>query len=280
MGIRFLIDSASDILQEEATALGISCIPMQIAFGDTVYEDGKTLSHPDFYEKLAASDVLPVTTQINPAVYEEYYQRLTADGDELVVITLSSQLSGTYQSACIAAADFPGKVYVVDSLNAAIGERILLQRGLELAKQELSAEEIARTLDTEKEQIRLVAMIETLDYLKKGGRISATVAFAGNLLGIKPAIAIKDGAVAVAGKARGGKQSFALLQQLMENAGTIDWDRPAAMVYSVATDNLDQFIAHCPELQSHKAQLPACSLGGTIGTHIGPGAYGIAFFTK
>lgn len=280
MNIRFLIDSASDILPEEADRLGITCIPMQITFGEETFEDSVTLSHEAFYEKLAASAVLPVTSQINPATYEAYYEKLTANGDELVVITLSSQLSGTCQSARIAAENFPGKVYVVDSLNAAIGERILLQRGLELAGQGLSAQQIAQTLDEEKKKIRLVAMIDTLEYLKKGGRISATVAFAGGLLGIKPAIEIRNGAVAMAGKARGAKQVNALLKQLIEAAGSIDFKKPVALVYSASDASLQQFIEGCPELWEDHPLPPIYSLGCTIGTHIGPGACGIAFFTK
>ena len=142
MAIRFLIDSASDILPEEAKALGITCLPMQIAFGEEIYEDGVTLSHEEFYIKLAGCKDLPTTSQINPAVYENYFAELTKDGSELVVITLSSGLSGTTQSARIAAADYPDQVFVVDSMNAAIGQRILLMRGLQLREEGLSAEQI------------------------------------------------------------------------------------------------------------------------------------------
>lgn len=275
MGVQFLIDSASDILPDEAEKLGITCIPMEITLGDKIYRDGVTLSHDDFYHKLAQCNTLPTTSQINPSVYETYFTELTADGDQLVVITLSSQLSGTYQSALIAAEDFDGKVFVVDSMNAAIGERILLLRGLQLREQGLSAEEIAKTLDTEKFQIRLIAMIDTLEYLKKGGRISAAVAFAGGALGIKPAIEIKDGKVVMAGKARGIKQCHNLLKQLLDDAGEIDRNKPVAAVFSASDEGLQQFFADYPELTA-----PGYGLGCTIGTHIGPGAYGLAFFAK
>ena len=275
MGVQFLIDSASDISQEEAQKMGITCIPMQITFGDTVYEDGITLSHSDFYKKLAENTQLPTTSQISPAIYEDYYSRLTASGDQLVVITLSSGLSGTYQSARIAAADFEGKVFVVDSLNAAVGERLVLLRGLQLKAQGLTAQQIAEALDEEKTQIRLAAMIDTLEYLKKGGRISAAVAFAGAALGIKPAIEIKDGLVVMAGKARGTRQCHALLKQRIDDAGQIDRDRPVAAVFSASDSNLQQFFAEHPELTA-----PGYGLGCTIGTHIGPGAYGLAFFAK
>lgn len=280
MGIHFLTDSASDILPGEAAAAGVTCVPMQITFANETFEDGMTLSHEDFYKKLAASTALPVTSQVNPAVYEAHFARLTANGDQVVAITLSSKLSGTCQSARLAAESFSGKVFVVDSLNATVGQRILLQRGLELKKKGLSAEQIAKALDEEKKQIRLVAMIDTLEYLKRGGRISATVAFAGELLGIKPAIEVKDGQVVMAGKARSGKQATALLQQLITKYGGIDGSKPAALVYAGTDMLLQQFIRSASELWDGHRIPPAYSLGGTIGTHIGPGAYGIAFFEK
>ena len=275
MSVQFLIDSASDILPEEAQKMGVTCIPMEITFGDEIYQDGVTLSHNDFYSKLALCNTLPATSQINPTVYTEYFDKLTAQGDQLVVITLSSQLSGTYQSALIAAEDYQGRVFVVDSMNAAAGERLVLLRGLQLKDQGLSAKEIADTLDIEKTQIRLVAMIDTLEYLKKGGRISAAVAFAGAALGIKPAIAIVDGKVTMAGKARGLKPCHKLLKQQLDDAGEIDRDKPVAAVFSASDEGLQQFFADYPELTA-----TGYGLGCTIGTHIGPGAYGLAFFAK
>ena len=279
MAIRFLIDSASDLLPAEAAELGVVCIPMQIAFGTDIYEDGVTLSHKDFYKKLSTCKELPVTSQINPAVYGSYFEELTANGDEIIAIALSSGLSGTTQSARIAAADFPGKVFVVDSLNATIGQRILLMRGLELAKEGLSAAQIAEKLDVEKTKVRLVAIIDTLEYLKKGGRISAATAIAGAALGIKPAIAVVDGKIANVGKAR-GRQTFALMKQLIEDAGQIDWEKPSAFVFSGEDTGLQQFVEATAELWEGHPLPPACSLGCTIGTHIGPGAYGFAFFEK
>ena len=279
MAIRFLIDSASDLLPEDAAALGVTCIPMQITFGEETFEDGVTLSHKDFYEKLASCATLPVTSQINPAVYESYLTKLTADGSEVIVITLSSGLSGTVHSARIAADEFPGKVFVVDSLNATVGQRILLLRGLAMAKEGLSAAEITEKLDREKRKIRVVAIIDTLEYLKKGGRISAATAFAGAALGIKPAIAVVNGKIENVGKAR-GRQTVTLMKQLIEDAGPIDWDRPAAFVYSYKDVALRAFLEATPELWEGHPLPPAYSLGCTIGTHIGPNGYGFAFFEK
>lgn len=280
MSVKFLTDSACDIVPEEAEALGVEFVPIQISFADGAYEDAVTITHKEFYEKLAKSEALPTTSQINPSTYDEYFRRLTAGGDELVVITLSSGLSGTYQSAVLAAADYADRVFVVDSLNATSGQYILVKRGLELAARGLSAAEIATILDEEKMRVRVIALIDTLEYLKKGGRISSTVAFAGSLLGIKPAIEVKEGKIEMAGTARGLKKGQQLVRELMDKYNGIDQDKPMAYIYSGSDELLRQFIASNSELWEGLGDIPSRSLGGTIGTHIGPGACGVAFFEK
>ena len=192
MAVKFIIDSASDILPEEAKELGFIHLPLKVMFGDTEYADAVDLTHEEFYEKLIESDVLPSTSQVPPADFEDAYEKVVSEGDEAVVVTVSSKLSGTYQSAMIAREDYEGKVFVVDSENAALAEKILIYRGLEYAKEGLSASEIAAKLDEEKKKIRLLALLVTLEYLKKGGRISSAVAFAGGLLSIKPVVGIEN----------------------------------------------------------------------------------------
>lgn len=279
MSVKFLTDSASDMLPKEAADMGVICIPIQLTFGEETYEDAVTITHEEFYEKLASSENLPTTSQINPMTYGEYFEQATANGDELIVVTLASTLSGTCQSAMLAAGAFEDKVFVVDSLNAAAGQYILLSRGLELANEGLAAAEIVEILEQEKHSIRFCALIDTLEYLKKGGRISPAVAFAGGMLNIKPAIEVKEGSLEMAGTARGAKKGQQLMKSLIENYNGIDWDKPMALIYSGADDQLRQFIESAPELwEGH--DLPIRSLGGTIGTHIGPGAYGVAFFEK
>ncbi len=277
MGIKFLIDSASDVLPEEAARLGVSHLAMRVRMDGREYADPEELSHRAFFEKLETCRELPTTSQISPHTFEERFRQLTASGDEVVAITLSSGLSGTYQSACIGAMEFPGKVWVVDSLQVTVGERILLLRGLELASQGLSAREIAEALDREKKQLRLIAVIDTLEYLKKGGRISPATALAGSLLSFKPAVELRDGLVSMAGKARGSQKANHLLAQLIDGTRGVNWDRPAALLYSGLDDSrLQAFVKSYPQY----AGLQGHSLGCTIGTHIGPGAYGIAFFEK
>ena len=275
MPTRFIIDSASDILPEECTQLGITHLPMTVTFGEEAYEDSVTLTHSQFYEKLAQCPTLPTTSQISPAVFSDAMAQAVAEGNDVVVITMSSRLSGTYQSACIAADDFPDRVFVVDSLSVSLGERILLQRGLELASQGLSAQAIAEALDEEKQKIRLFALLDTLEYLKKGGRISAATAVAGSLLSIKPVIAVEDGSVVMAGKARGTRQGCSLLLRLTEDAG-IDNAKPLCLAYSGLSDEGIKAFAQNPLFVSGQI----ASVGATIGTHVGPDVMAVAFYTK
>lgn len=280
MAVQFIIDSASDILPAEAKELGITHLPLKVMFGEEEYSDAVNLTHREFYEKLIESDAFPTTSQVNPVAFENAYKAITDAGDTAVVITISSKLSGTYQSAVIAAEDFEGKVFVVDSENVCIGERILLKRGLELRDSGLSASEIAEKLNEEKHQIRLLALLDTLEYLKKGGRISAAVALAGNILSIKPVIAVENGEVSLVGKARGSKKGNNLLRELITNCGGINFDKPVALAYSGLSDAmLLKYIEDSEELwKGHAKELPITTVGCTIGTHVGPGAIAVAFF--
>lgn len=282
MAVQFIIDSASDILPEEARELALIHLPLTVLFGEETYRDAVDLTHEGFYEKLVENDVLPTTSQIPPGEFAAAYEKVVEAGDEAVVITLSGKLSGTHQSAVIAAEGYEDRIFVVDSENVTIGERILVQLGLVLRNQGLSAREIAARLDEEKKNIRLLALLDTLEYLKKGGRISAATAFAGGLLSIKPVIAVEDGLVAMKGKARGSKQGNNLLRQLVEECGGIDFQKPFALAYSGLSDKLLQkYIDDSGELWQGMAEfLPVSTVGCTIGTHAGPGAVAVAFFAN
>ncbi len=282
MAVRFIVDSASDILPSEAKEQNMIHLPLKVMFGNEEFSDAVNLSHAEFYDRLVESDVLPSTSQVTPAEFADAYEEIVAAGDTAVVITISSKLSGTYQSAMIAAQDYEGKIFVVDSLNAAVGERILAMRGIELAKEGLSAGEIAVKLDEEKTKIRLLALLDTLEYLKKGGRISSVVAFAGGVLAIKPVIAVVDGAVELVGKARGSKQGNNLLRELIAKSNGIDFDKPFSLAYTGNSDALLQkYIKDSAELWEGKTDnLPIHTVGCAIGTHVGPGAVAVTFFEK
>ena len=278
MAVKFIIDSAADIIPSECEVLGITHLPLKVLFGDEEFADSVTITHGEFYEKLTTNPNHPTTSQVSPAEFEAAYERVTASGDEAVVITISSKLSGTYQSAVIASEDYEGKVFVVDSLNATVGERALLLHGIRLAAEGLSAAEIAAKLDEVKTRIRLVATLDTLEYLKKGGRISAATAVVGGLLNIKPAIAVVDGVVETAGKARGPKAADKMLRELVAKTGGIDFSKPICAAYSgLEDDNLKTFLADSTELLCN-TQAPIAVVGSVIGAHVGPGAVAIGYF--
>ncbi len=282
MSVKVIIDSASDIDLKEAEELGIGLVPMEVRFAEEEFLDGINLSHKEFFEKLIESVELPKTSQINPFTFEEKISEFVSQGHEVVVITISSKLSGTYRSALEASKKFEDKVFVVDSLNASIGERILCEYGLRLIKQGLTAKDIAEKLDEVKGKINVLALLDTLKYLKKGGRISAITAFAGEMLSIKPVVGVINGEVKMVGKAVGSKKGNNLLNSLVEKKGGVDFNMPFGVVWS-GLDNslLNKYIEDSGHLwKDHADNLPAYMIGSTIGTHIGPGAIGVAFFEK
>ena len=279
MKVRIITDSASDLMPPYRPE--VTVLPMTVTFGTEEFQDGIDLNHKQFYEKLIEGEDLPTTSQISPAQFEEAFSQAVEAGETVVAVVLSSKLSGTYQSACMAAGEFPGKVFVVDSVNATIGERILVERALQLVDEGLEASAIAAQLDREKEDIRLVALLDTLEYLKRGGRVSASVALVGGLLAIKPVVAVQDGEVVVLGKARGSKNGNNLLVQEIQKTG-VDFSRPYKLGYAGLNDSLLQkYIADSTALWEGQADsLPTGTVGGTIGTHVGPGAIAVAFFRK
>ena len=281
--IKILVDSASDIELAESEKLGVTLIPIQIRFGTEEYLDGVNLSHSEFFEKLLESADLPQTSQINEYRFEESFEKLTKNGDTVIAITLSSKLSGTYGCAVKAAKKFDGKVFVVDSLNACIGERILINYALKLAGDgNLSAEEIVNELNEKKHKIQVLALLDTLKYLRKGGRISSVTAIAGEMLSIKPVVSIIKGEVKLVGKAMKKKKGNNLLTQLVDKCGGIDFGMPYALAYSGLTDAyLQKYLKDSEKLWKDKTNyIPVHMIGSTIGTHVGPGAIAVAFFAK
>ena len=250
----------------------ITVLPLTVSFDDNHYKDGVDLTPDDFYMKLIESSTLPKTSQISPYDFEQAYDNLLKSVDKIIVVTLSSKLSGTYQSACIAASEYDGKVYVVDSENVTVGEQILIDYAVSLINK----------MNTMKKRIRLVALLDTLEYLKKGGRISSGVAFLGNVLSIKPVIAIADGEVSFLGKARGSKQGNNFLIQQVQAYGGIDYSLPVLLGYTgYSTVLMDKYIKDSKELWEGKILIPpVVQVGATIGTHIGPGGIAVAFFSE
>ena len=278
MAVWIVTDSASDIPVENDW--GVMVIPMMVSFGDQTYQDGLTLHKEDFYQKLTTEKELPKTSMVTPGEFEAIFRKIPT-GDTAVVILLSSKLSGCCDSAMLVAERFEN-IYVVDSLNASAGEQILVQYALNLRDKGLSAPEIVACLEEKKSRIQFVALLDTLEYLRRGGRISAGTAILGTMLNIKPIIAVKEGSVALLDKARGFKKGSKLIAHFIQSCGGINLNLPFDLVYSGLSDAIiRQYAATYPELWAEKAQsLTYTLLGSVIGTHIGPDAIGVAFFAK
>lgn len=287
MTVRIIIDSASDITAADIAAAGnpaLTVLPLSVTFGQTTYEDGVDLSHRRFYELLVEGDDLPMTGQVNPYAFEQAIAQAREAGEEVVVITLSGKLSGTNASAMTAAAAFEDGVYVVDSKSVTVGERILVDYALRLVGEGLGAADIACALEQAREDIHVVGLLDTLEFLRRGGRIPASAAALGKLLSIKPVITITDGAVELLGKARGSKNGRNLLTQQVEAAGGIDFSMPIELAYAGLDDALlRKYVEDSRHIwEGHVAldDLPVHTVGATIGTHVGPGAIALAFFKQ
>ena len=279
MKTRIIVDSTADLMPGYKEQVRV--VPLTVHFGDREYIDGVTIDHKTFYEKLVEEDTLPTTSQATPDAFAKEFEAAKQAGESCVVITLSGKLSGTCQSASIAAADYEN-VYVVDSGTASVGGGVLTERALQLRDEGLSAPEIAARLNEEKQLIVTVALVDTLEYLKRGGRISKSLAFAGTMLQIKPVLAVTDGEIQLLGKARGSKMGNNLLAQEIQKAGGVDFSRPVLLGYTGLSDALLQkYIEDSRWLWAdHAETLRYTTIGSVIGTHAGPGAVAVSFFKQ
>lgn len=281
MAVKIIADSGLDIDQKLADELGIVLLPIVISFEDGDYYDGVDLTTVEFYDKLVASKTLPKTSQITAYRYEEAMEKVVNAGDEAVVVCLSSELSGTYNNAVLASKKFEGKVFVVDSLSATMGGTNLCLYALRLIKEGKTASQVAEELERVKGKLKIIAMVDTLEYLKKGGRVSATTAFVGGLLSVKPIIEVIDGRVEVVDKGMGLKKSFGKILERVKKLD-IDYTKPFGAIYSGNDDtNLKKFLEYAPEIWPCAIEeVNVRPLGSTIGTHYGPGGLGVFFFEK
>ena len=279
--IRILTDSASDILPAEAEQLGVTVIPLNVTLEDgTVLRDGVDMTPTEYYGIMAQCRKLPTTSQPSPELFERFFTEATAAGDEVIGIFLSHELSGTYQCAKLAA-DMANvdNVIFIDSENVCLGEAQLVRLAIRLREAGKTAGQIAAVLEHAKEHLHLVAVIDDLKYLRKGGRLPAAVAVAGGMLGIKPLISIKEGKVAMAGKARGLPGAYVALFKKIEEMGGINEAVPALAGYTVSTRETTPILTYLQDnLQT--AEPLVRQIGCVIGTHAGPGAFGLAFFDQ
>lgn len=279
--VRILTDSTADLTHEDAAELGVIVVPLTLNFGEKHYLDGIDLTPEEFFEQLESAEKLPTTSQPTPEAFLKEFEAARDAGDEMVCVLLSSALSGTYQSAVIAReeADYDG-IYLVDSKNVTLASQLLVRRAVDLARSGMSAAEIAEDLEKARERVHLFALVDTLKYLHKGGRLSGAAAIAGGLLGIKPVISINaEGKLALTDKARGLPGAYVAIFKQIGKVGGIDERYPVMLGYTGRRAAVEPFIRYITQnLHLNKPVLRI--IGSVVGTHAGPGACGIAFFSK
>jgi DegV family protein with EDD domain len=277
MAVRIVTDSTADLPTEVASSLGITVVPLTVFFGDEAYLDGVELDNAGFYIKMAASRDLPRTSQPSPAAFQEAFQRLIDDGaDAILSVHLSSKLSGTYQSACTARDSLPEStrkipIEVIDSLTISAGMGYAVQQAAKLAQAGKSLAELKTITEDTLGRSRILAVLDTLEYVRRGGRIGGASAMLGNMLSFKPIIALTGGEVVPIERPRTRAKAYARVAQLLSEQGAIEY-------VSIVETNSEVGQQLGEAIQSvYSGELPHYDLGAVIGTHTGPGTTAIAF---
>ena len=281
MSIRIITDSAANFSPAELEQLRITCVPMQVVFGEDSYTDGQTLTPEIFWQRLTAGEN-PKTSQPSPDAFLSVFEEAKAAGDEVICITIAAVLSGTLQSAMIARemADY-ASIHVIDSLKAAIAQKMLVLHACRLRDEgQLTAAQIAQALSDLRPRIRLFACLDTLEYLARGGRIPKAAASLGTMVRFKPLVTLsEDGHVELAGKGIGMHRATDAVIRLVEGC-EIDRSFPVIPIYSHTPENCLAFVRKLNAAGIACEEDGIMPIGATISTHIGPGAFGLVFVEK
>lgn len=275
--IRLLVDSSSDFELSELKDMDF--VPITVSLGEKNYRDGIDLNKDQLYEMLQDTDQFPKTAQPSPAEFIDLFEAAKAKGDQLICFILSSGLSGAYQSAVLAKSivDYDG-IYLIDTLNATHGIRYMVEYAKKLIADGLTAEEIVKKIEDFKPRIRIMAAVDTLEYLSRGGRLNRTAAAIGELANLKPIVGVSsEGKVEVFGKALGRLKAIQFLVKQINDAD-IDTDFPVYSLYSYGTENLEKL--EDKMIKSGYSITQRLQIGATIGAHLGPGAFGLSYVIK
>lgn len=279
MTIRIVTDSSCDLPPSTCTEHGIDVVPLSIRFGDTEYTDRRDLTPKEFWAKVKESKVLPETAAPSPGAFEECFRNAASQGATgVVAVCLSSGLSATYQSAQLAAEAVKDTidVRVIDSQNVTLALGVLALAAARAAAAGQSLDDVAALVQQKTAHVRLFAALDTLENLRKGGRIGAAQAMLGSMLSVKPLITVTDGAVGEAGKQRTRGKSLDRLIELAKENGAAN-AKAIGVMHGDASD-VDAFLDKlCAALGCDKGSVILADVGAVVGTHTGPGAIGIAW---
>lgn len=277
--IKIVADSLSDVPKRLEEELDIEILPLTVIFPEGEYKDGKNLSPQEFYDKLKASTELPRTSQITPMVFEEAFERILKDYDEILYIGGSSRASGTYQSSTIAKANFPdAKIETFDSMALSFGIGMMVVEAAKMAKNGKTMEEILQFLKEDKDNVDYIFTVDTLEYLQKGGRISSTKAAIGTLLNIKPVLTVKDGLVEAVDQVRGKKKIIEKMISIAKENGS-DLQNQIMAIAHASNPELAEKLREEVTAQLNPKEIIMTEMGPSIGTHAGPGTVAL-FFRK
>ena len=280
MKITLITDSTCDITPEELGAKGVKFAPLKVLFPDGEYVDKIDLTNAEFYGKMKASETLPTTSQVNPNEFHELFEEEIKAGNHVIGIFLSSELSGTYQSAVIAKEmTSSDQITLIDARTTSFGLGLLLNTLIEHVEKGLSVEEIVKVMNEKIAKTQLYGMLDTLENLKKGGRLSSSSAIIGKMLNLKPIIETKDGLVNVASKVRGSKKGMNwMLEQLLAEypEGYVD---VIGIAHANNLEKMEEF-RHLILKSIKVGTIYESEIGSVVGTHAGEGAVGLVFFRK
>lgn len=280
MAIRIITDSTSDISYKEAEKMGITIIPLKVLFGEKEYREGIEITIDGFYEKLAGAEKLPTTSQPAPEEFIEHFQQAKDAGDSVIVLLIASKFSGTLQSATIAKEIVEYEdIHIIDSLTAITGLRLLVEHAITMREQKRDVKEIVETINQLKDRIVLMAMVDTLEFLHKGGRLSKSSAILGSLLKFKPILTVKDGAIGVLGKERGTNKGIARILEIVNEKGEIDTEYPVYFGYT-AEDSKGLLLKEKVTDKYGLSNTAIYPVGCVVGTHVGPGACILTYIKK
>ena len=277
--IRIIVDSSADYNKEELEAKQMTLVSLTITLDEKTYLDGVDITRDQLYEWLMESKGFPKTSQPSPEDFAKHFENAKAAGDDVICILLSSALSGTCQSAHLAKsmADYDN-IHIIDSLSATHVIRFLAEKACQMRDAGNSTEEIVTVLEDLKKRTKVIAAVDTLEYLCRGGRVSRTAAAIGNLANLKPIITVNpEGEVAVLSKCVGKNKSMSYILNALQEC-ELDENYPIYSIYSYGMENciaLEAKVVNAGYLLHSRKQV-----GATIGCHVGPGAFGVLFVQK
>ncbi len=277
--LRILIDSAADYLPADAAKKNIEFIPLTVTLDGTPYQDGVDLTTDEYYDKLSRAAEFPKTSQPSPQAFADIFQNVKDKGDEMICITLAAALSGTYQSANIAKKMVEyDRIHIINAKTATCAIRVLADYARDLADQGVSTLEIVDKVKALREKVKIYAILNTLEYLYKGGRLSKGAATIGEMVSLKPIITLdSEGAIMVPGKCVGKNKATMFVMKALDTV-EVDTSFPFYTIYTLGTENCEHLEKKLDTAGYSIAD--RLQIGATIGSHIGPGVFGVIFVQK